>query len=87
MNFSPDVCRAARGLLNWSQRELALRAQVARKTIADFELAQVRPHARTLRDIASVLQDAGIEFLPPEENISRGGVRIKWQPPAERKDV
>jgi transcriptional regulator with XRE-family HTH domain len=78
MSISPVLCRAARGLLGWSQQDLAARAQVARKTIADFELSQVTPHPRTLRDIAASLEAAGIEFLPPVESITRGGVRLKW---------
>ncbi|MGO9807254.1 MAG: helix-turn-helix domain-containing protein [Rhodomicrobium sp.] len=78
MQVSPELCRAARGLLGWSQQALATRAQVARKTIADFELSQVTPHPRTLRDVVAALEAAGIEFIAAEENISRGGVRIKW---------
>jgi transcriptional regulator with XRE-family HTH domain len=78
MGISPELCRAARGLLGWSQQELASRAQVARKTIADFELSQVRPHPRTLRDVIAALESAGVEFLPAEDNVSRGGIRVKW---------
>jgi transcriptional regulator with XRE-family HTH domain len=78
VNISPELCRAARGLLGWSQQELATRADVARKTIADFELSQVTPHPRTLRDVVATLEAAGVEFLPPETNITRGGVRMRW---------
>jgi transcriptional regulator with XRE-family HTH domain len=78
MSISPELCRAARGLLGWSQQELAKRSQVSRKTIADFELSQVQPHPRTLRDVVAALEAAGVEFLAAEENISRGGVRMKW---------
>jgi len=78
MPISPELCRAARGLLGWSQQTLATRAQVARKTIADFELSQVHPHPRTLRDVVAALESAGVEFIPAEKNISRGGVHIKW---------
>jgi transcriptional regulator with XRE-family HTH domain len=78
MSISPDLCRAARGLLGWSQQELATRAQVSRKTIADFELSQVQPHPRTLRDVVAALEAAGVELLSAEENVSRGGVRKKW---------
>jgi transcriptional regulator with XRE-family HTH domain len=83
MGISPELCRAARGLLGWSQQELASRAQVARKTIADFELSQVRPHPRTLRDVVAALEAAGVEFLPAEANVSRGGIRVKWDAWAE----
>jgi hypothetical protein len=55
-----------------------MRAQVARKTIADLELSQISPQRRTLRDIVAALEAAGIEFLPAAENVTRGGLRIKW---------
>lgn len=55
-------CRAARALLNWSQRRLAEEAHVARKTVADFE-AESRPlRERTRRDITETLEQNGIEF-------------------------
>ena len=79
MTISPELCRGARGLLGWSQQELARRTQVARKTVADFELGQITPQPRTLRDIVAALEAAGIEFLPAAENVSRGGLRIKWE--------
>jgi hypothetical protein len=41
---------------------LAERAGVARKTIADFELATRTLHIRTRRDITATLEAAGIEF-------------------------
>lgn len=64
MSILPEQCRAARALLNWSQKELASRAQVARKTVADFEQGAVTPYPRTLRDIVEALEAAGIVFLP-----------------------
>jgi transcriptional regulator with XRE-family HTH domain len=76
--MSPELCRAARGLLGWSQRDLATRAQVARKTIADFELSQITPQRRTIRDVVAALEAAGIGFLAPEDNITSGGVHMKW---------
>jgi transcriptional regulator with XRE-family HTH domain len=78
MSISPELCRAARGLAGWSQQELATRAQVSRKTIVDFESGQVTPQPRTLRDIVAALEAAGVEFLPVEENVTHGGVRLKW---------
>jgi len=60
---TPAQCRAARALLSWTQAVLAERAGVARKTIADFELATRTLHIRTRRDITSTLEAAGIEFM------------------------
>lgn len=60
--FSPEQCRAARGLLNWSQREFAERSGVSKKTIADFELGERTPYPRTLADIVRTFEAAGVEF-------------------------
>ena len=79
MSISSEQCRAARALLDWSQQQLACRAKVARKTIADFELGQVKPYPRTLRDVVAALEDAGVSFLPPEDRIAGAGVRLKWK--------
>ena len=56
-------CRAARALLNWTQAQLAERAGVARKTVADYELGERTLHVRTRRDIMTALQRAGVEFV------------------------
>ena len=37
MRLLSSQCRAARGLLNWRQEDLANRAAVSRSTIRDFE--------------------------------------------------
>lgn len=61
---SPAQCRAARALLKWTQRDLAQRAHVSRKTVADFEagISIRRLHLRTRVDITRTLQAAGVEF-------------------------
>jgi transcriptional regulator with XRE-family HTH domain len=61
-SITPELCRGARAILGWSQQELAARAEIARTTIADYELGQIAPQARTLRDLVA----AGLpyEFLP-----------------------
>lgn len=69
---SPAQCRAARALLNWTQAALADHAGVARKTVADFELATRTLHIRTRRDITATLEAAGIEFSLDESH----GVRF-----------
>ncbi len=59
---TPAQCRAARGLLNWTQRRLADEANVSRKTVADFETEFRRVRYRTRRDITTTLEGNGIEF-------------------------
>jgi transcriptional regulator with XRE-family HTH domain len=54
--------RAARGLLNWSQGELAARARVVRRTLVAFETERRQPREQTLAGIQRALEDAGIEL-------------------------
>lgn len=66
-------CRAARALIGWSQEELRVKAQVSRKTLADFEKGVRTPYDRTIRDIQKALEDAGLEFIPA----TGGGVGLR----------
>lgn len=60
--------RAARGLLNWSQPELAERCGMHVQTISSFEHEVGSPTKRTLQKITQTFVTAGIEFT------SNGGV-------------
>lgn len=61
--FSPAQVRAARGLLGWSQQQLADRSEVTRRTIAAFELDGPNISPSSLRAILTALEEAGIEFI------------------------
>lgn len=80
---SARQCRAARGLLNWTQRQLAEEAGVARKTIADLEVGLRPLRYRTRRDITQALERAGIEFLWSNEDAGEG-VRLAEPSPIAR---
>ncbi|MCK1578574.1 helix-turn-helix transcriptional regulator [Bradyrhizobium sp. 168] len=75
MPISAEQCRAARGLLGWSQVELSKASETATKTIADFERGAREPYERTLADIQTALEKAGVEFIP--ENGGGAGVRMR----------
>ncbi len=77
-DVSAAQIRAARGLLGWSQEQLAEAAKVGRATIADFEIGKRVPYPRTLDDIRGALEIAGVEFIA--ENGSGPGVRLKKKP-------
>jgi len=72
MSFTPAQCRAARGLLGWSQAQLAEASKVATKTIADFERESRTPYDRTLADIQRAFEVAWVEFT----NGGQPGVRL-----------
>ncbi|HTP84878.1 MAG TPA: helix-turn-helix domain-containing protein [Alphaproteobacteria bacterium] len=55
--------RAARGLLGWSQQELADNAVVSTNAVARLERGQVDSRSSTVRDIERALIAAGIEFI------------------------
>ncbi|PJK29958.1 helix-turn-helix domain-containing protein [Minwuia thermotolerans] len=75
MSIDAAQCRAARALLNWSRNQLATDAEVAVRTIVDFERGARQPIRSTLSAIRRALEDAGVEFI--DGNGSGPGVRLK----------
>jgi transcriptional regulator with XRE-family HTH domain len=74
MDITPDQCRGARGLLNISQGDLALRSGVSLRTVINFETGERRPIRTVMDAIRKALEDAGIEFIA--ENGGGPGVRL-----------
>jgi transcriptional regulator with XRE-family HTH domain len=68
-------CRAARGLLDWSQQDLADRAGVGIVTVRQLEGGATQPRRATLDVIRRALEAAGVEFI--EENGGGPGVRLR----------
>lgn len=75
MNLSPEQCRAARGLLNWSQEHLASVAGVSRSTIKDFESHRHTLHRATAELLIKAFEDSGVRLLPAGEE--GPGARLK----------
>ncbi len=75
MSLTPEQCRGARAMLGWSRELLANSAQVAHRTVVDFERGARRPLNRTLRDIRMALEAAGVVFI--DQNGGGPGVRLK----------
>ena len=61
--MNPDQSRAARGLLDWSQAELAARSNLSESTVRDFEKGRRVPSINNLAAIQRVLEAAGVEFI------------------------
>ena len=74
--------RAARALLDWSQDELAARADVGRATVGDFERGARQPLRMSLRSMRKALEAAGIEFL--WDSNGREGVTVTTPRPKGR---
>ena len=68
-------CRAARGLLDWTQQDLAERAGVGIVTVRQVEAGVSEPRRATLEVIRRALEGAGVEFI--DENGGGTGVRLR----------
>ena len=66
MNLLPEQCRAARGLLNWTQEHLANVAGVSRSTIKDFECNRHAIHRATEALLVRAFEDGGVRLIPAE---------------------
>jgi transcriptional regulator with XRE-family HTH domain len=68
--------RAARGLLDWTQQDLADRAGVSIVTVRQLEAGLIQPRRATLDVIRRALEAGGVEFI--DENGGGGpGVRLQ----------
>jgi transcriptional regulator with XRE-family HTH domain len=80
--ISSAQCRGARGLLRWSQEELARRAGVGLSTVRDFEAERRKPYPANMEAILGALEQAGVEFI--DENGGGPGVRLRNREESER---
>jgi predicted transcriptional regulator len=68
-------CRAARGLLAWSQQDLAKEARVGIVTVHQLEAGTSQPRRATLDVIKRAFERAGVEFI--DEDGGGPGVRLR----------
>jgi transcriptional regulator with XRE-family HTH domain len=73
--ITPAQCRAARGLLAWSQQELAQNAGVGIVTVHQLEAGTSKPRPATLEVIRRAFERAGVEFI--NENGGGPGLRLR----------
>lgn len=62
MFITPRQIRAARGLLNWHQKDLAARAGISKDSVKNIENEITHPQPSTLERIKSALELSGIVF-------------------------
>jgi transcriptional regulator with XRE-family HTH domain len=73
--ITASQCRAARGLLNWSQQNLSERAGVGIVTVRQLEAGANEPRQATLHVVRLAFETAGVEFI--DENGGGEGVRLR----------
>lgn len=79
--ISPGQCRAARGLLDWSQQKLAEQSGVAIATIRQLESGIHEPRRATLYVVLQSFEKAGVELL--DGNGGGPGVRLRMSDDAQ----
>jgi len=82
--ITPSQCRAARGLLDWSQQQLAEAARVGVVTVRQFEGGGAQPRNATLEVLRRALEAAGVELTNGEGpgvrlRRHRPGVSVRWK--------
>jgi transcriptional regulator with XRE-family HTH domain len=75
MSITAAQCRAARGLLGWTQQTLADRAGIGTVAINQLENDVSQPRRATLDVIRRAFEAAGVEFI--DENGRGAGVRLR----------
>lgn len=71
--ITPGQCRAARGLIDISQRALAEAAGVSLTAIKDFEAGTRTPRPATLKAIQDAVEGAGVVLIP----VNGGGEGVR----------
>lgn len=78
--MTPEQSRAARGWLGWSQKDLAIRANVALGTVHEFEAGRRTPTPNNLAALRRAIESEGMRLLFGEDGaaagIARQGIRI-----------
>jgi transcriptional regulator with XRE-family HTH domain len=75
MSITAAQCRAARGLLGWTQQALADRAGIGTVAINQLENEVSQPRRATLDVIRRAFEAGGVEFI--DENGGGAGVRLR----------
>ena len=73
--ITASQCRAARGLLDWTQQELADAARVGVATVRLFEGEETETRQATLVVLRQAFELGGVEFI--DENGGGPGVRLR----------
>lgn len=61
--ITPEQCRAARALLDWTREQLSVASGVPVRTLADFETGATAPRAATRQKLAEAFGREGIAFV------------------------
>jgi transcriptional regulator with XRE-family HTH domain len=81
--ISPLQIRMARAALGWGVRELGMKAGISANTVSRFETGG-GAMVETVIHMQTALENAGIVFIPQDEN-GGPGVRLREGPPKKSR--
>ena len=76
MEFSPNLCRAGRALLEWSAADLAEAAKVGIATVKRFEAGDA-VRQPTKDALHRAMEAAGLAFISAGEKSTAGGEGVR----------
>lgn len=77
LSITTAQIRGARGILNWSQQDLAQRTGISATSIGSIENGQTTPRHNTLETIRKSFETSGIEFIGMDGvRLRTGGIRV-----------
>lgn len=74
---SPELFRAARALIGWTQGQLAGAAGLSLAVVNNVERNVTDPRRSTLEAIQRALEGAGVEFIGERQNSPDGGAGVR----------
>lgn len=88
--IAPALVRGARGLLGWSQADLAGRAGVSRPTVTHYEQGTRMPIRVVADAVRAALEEGGVEFIADGASSPPGGgmgMRLRARAEPDVEDV
>ena len=83
--ITPEASRAARGLLNWSLKDLAQFSGLSFTTISQFENGRP-PYGSTMAKIAAAFEAHGVELVADDDRTGAVLVYARRKPVADTSD-
>lgn len=78
--LTPEQCRAARALLDWTQTDLADRTGIAVSTVRGFESGRHTLMRSNMAMLQATLEQAGVVFIAAD--VMGPGVRLRTPKPS-----
>ena len=77
--ITPEQCRAARALLDWTQMDLGSRANISNQTVRNFEHRTSQLKDSTAKLLRLIFEAEGVRFIGDGEASLDGGPGVRLE--------